>query len=234
MTNTDQTSGVSNDILERASRVRVLLRKSASVWLEIAKEVYEAKQILSANDYCLFLDKASLTAAIADKMPTIAKSSELYSDKVKRHIHKFEGWSTLYEAAKLKADERTALLKSLDTNPEADVSRAFIQSFKKSTNSKSVSVIIAQLKVNESDLSRLDYDQFQDLKQQIDDFSRVIDRLSPAVSFSQSDQKITEIENIIIDSDHSSSNDLSEHIDDMLPVIMPAANTDCRFSEVAI
>lgn len=223
------------DIEARAERVSALLRKSARLWLDIAKEVHDARQSLSPDAYAIFLQKASLTSAIADKMPTIAKTPELYSDEAKQHVHRLEGWSTLYEAAKLKSDERAAFFDALNNDPEIDVSRAFIQSFRTTkSNSSSKSILIAEVKFSESDIQRFDYEQFLELKQRLDDIARMIDRMSPAVFFSQKDAQIEKIEATILNTDAAVDEEYDEHCDEPLPVTMPAANNDCSFSEVAI
>ena len=183
-----------NDIESRAARVSSLLRTSATVWLEIAKEVYDAKLNLSSDDFSVFLQKASLTTAIADKMPRIAKTADLYSDEFKKHVQKFEGWSTLYEASKLKSDEHKELIDTLNKKPEQVVTRAFIQSFRKpSQSSKKSETVIVEIKVSDDDISRFDYDNFSELKAQIDEIQRKIDRLSPAVSITVKDEKFAKL-----------------------------------------
>lgn len=221
------------DVDQRAERISQLMRKSATLWLDIAKEVFDAKESLSADVYAIFLQKACLTPAIADKMPTIAKTPELYSDEAKKHVHRLEGWSTLYENAKLTSDERTAFFDALNKNPEIDVSRAFIQSFRTSKAGKgSTDIQIAQIKVSKNDIARLDYDQFLDLQRKLDEIARLFDRLSPAVTFTVRSRQVQDIENMIIDA--ATATDHDEHCDEPLPVTMPAANSDCSFSEVAI
>jgi hypothetical protein len=225
----------SNDDIEaRAACVSLLLRTSATVWLEIAKEVYDAKQSLSSDDFSIFLKKASLTTAVADKMPRIAKTADLYSDEAKKHIQKFEGWSTLYEASKLKSDERKELLDTLNKNPDLEVSRAFIQSFRKANSSvKKSETVIVEIKVNDADISRFNYDSFSELKAQIDEIQRKIDRLSPAISITVKDDKISKIEDTIINQSQDFPTDFEEHSDELLPITTPAANSDCGISHVA-
>jgi hypothetical protein len=234
--NLPQTINVNDleDVEARALRVARLLRKSATLWLDIAKEVADAKQSLSKDAFAIFLKKACLTPAIADKMPTIAKTADLYSDEMKKHIHRFEGWSPIYETAKLKPDERSELISALNKDPEAEVSRKFIQSFRKakSTSTKSTT-LIAEIRFDENDIQRCDYDQFLDLKQKLDDISRIIDRMSPVVLFSQKDEKLDQIETKIINTEEPALDEYDEHCDELLPVTMPAANTDCCFSNVA-
>jgi hypothetical protein len=235
MNNTQNTPhNVNKDIESRAARVSSLLRTSATVWLEIAKEVYDAKLNLSSDDFSVFLQKASLTTAVADKMPRIAKTADLYSDETKKHIQKFEGWSTLYEASKLKSNERNELIDTLNKKPEIEVTRAFIQSFRKiSQSTKKSETVIVEIKVNDDDISRFDYDNFSELKAQIDEIQRKIDRLSPAVSITVKDDKISKIENTIINQIQDFPADFEEHSDELLPITTPAANSDCSISHVA-
>jgi len=222
------------DIEARAARVSSLLRTSATVWLEIAKEVYDAKQSLSADDFNIFLRQASLTTAVADKMPRIAKTADLYSDEAKKHIQKFEGWSTLYEASKLNSDERKELIDHLNKNPDLEVSRAFIQSLRKATKSVQKSeTIIVEIKFNDADISRINYDQFLNFKEEIDDIRRKIDRLSPAVNIAVKDNQISKIEEIIVNQIQDLPTDFEEHSDEPLPITTPAANSDCSISYVA-
>lgn len=220
------------DIEARAERVSALLRKSATLWLEIAREVFDAKKILSAEAFGIFLQKACLTPGIADKMPTIAKASELYSDEAKKHIQKLEGWSTLYEVAKLTSPEKQEYFKALDADPEIDVSRAFIQSFRKTKSQiHSQNIQIAQIRVSKADITRLDCDQFIEMKQKLDDIAHIFDRLSPVVSISINNNHLSEIENIILNANTDSEHD--EHCDDLLPVTMPVATNSYSISEVA-
>lgn len=223
-----------NDIESRAARVSALLKKSATLWLEIAKEVYDAKQSLSSDDFSIFLQKSSLTTAIADKMPRIAKTADLYTDEIKKHIHKFEGWSPLHETAKLKSDERKELIDTLNLKPEIEVSRAFIQSFRKAaTNTKKSETIIVEIKISNDDIARLNYDSFTEIKEQIDEIQRKIDRLSPAISMTVKDDRISKIENTIFNQPQDTPEDFEEFSDDQLPVTIPAANSDCSISQVA-
>lgn len=222
------------DIEARAERVSTLLRKSATLWLEIAKEVFDAKSNLSSDAYKVFLQKSCLTPAIADKMPTIAKSPELYTEEAKKHVHRLEGWSTLYEAGKLTSDEKKEFFDALDKDPEADVSRAFIKSFKKSNSpSKPADIQIADIRINEDDINRLDYNLFIDLQSKIDEISRIIDRMPQLVTLTINNKSMTNIENKILDQDTNTTAEIDEHCDEELPITVPAANADCSISEVA-
>ena len=71
------------------------------------------------------------------------------------------------------------------------------------------------------------------MKAQIDEIQRKIDRLSPAVSITVKDDKISKIENTIINQIQDFPADFEEHSDELLPITTPAANSDCSISPVA-
>lgn len=191
----DIPSKLLTDIEARAERVSNLLRKSATLWLEIAREVFDAKQTLSKDAFELFLEKASLSPAIADKMPKIAKSTILYSDEAKKYVDKLEGWSTLYELAKLSSDEKRQFFNALNNDPNIVVSREFIQSFKEAKrNDKKSVTIVAEVKISNDDIQRLDVDQFLEFKKMLADFTRRIDSMSPAISFELKEKTINDVE----------------------------------------
>lgn len=234
--NLPQPINVNNlsDIEARAQRVSTLLRKSAVLWLDIAREVHDAKQSLTADDYAVFLNKSCLTPAIADKMPTIAKTTDLYSKEIKKHIHRFDGWSPIYETAKLNQNERNDFIHALNNDPVIEVSRKYIQSFRKTKSTKSASTfLIAEIRFNESDLQRFDYNHLIELRQKLDDISRIIDRMPQAVLFKQKDDKLNHIEAAILNSCVENPDDNDQHCDQSLPVTMLAANTDSNFLDVA-
>ncbi|NDB61686.1 hypothetical protein EB001_25085, partial [bacterium] len=135
---------------------------------------------------------------------------------------------------KLKSDERKELLDTLNKNPDLEVNRAFIQSFRKANSSvKKSETVIVEIKVNDADISRFNYDKFSELKAQIDEIQRKIDRLSPAISITVKDDKISKIEDTIINQSQDFPTDFEEHSDELLPITTPAANSDCGISHVA-
>lgn len=235
MTNTKTlTLKEAQDIDQRALKVSSLLKRSAQLWLEIATEVNDAKVSLCPISYNLFLNKAGLTNAIADKLLRIAKDTMLYSDIVKPHINKLEGWSTLYEVAKLSPKEKQSFFDTLNQEPETTVSRAFIQSFKASKPSlKSTELPIVQISIDKNNISRFSYDQFLNLKDKLDDIAHIVDKMSPAIYLKVNDTNVSIIETHVSNATQNQSLEPEEHGDELLPITIPAANSDCNVSHVA-
>jgi hypothetical protein len=217
------------DALKRASRVSRLLKRSAETWLEIAKEVNDAKNTLSKNAFDLFLQKSALTQSIADKMPRIAQASILYLDESKQHLEKLEGWTTLYEVAKLSEDEVREMYKKLQENPEQCLTRSFIQQFRTQTSTgQSTFIMIATITLTEDDLKRLDYDEYLSFRDSIDAVQRIIDRSITAAKISIHAKGFEKAEEIIlnqttVDTDADKQDDF-----DLIDIeAITAANNDC-------
>ena len=203
----------------RASKLKVLLKKSANLWLEAATQVSDAKSNLGPNADSLFLTKAALTTAIADKLLRIAIQPVLYSDEMKPHISKLEGWSTLYEASKLKKQEMSNLLSALDKDKDLVLSRSVIQSFR--SNNKIIAkanMIVAQITINEDDIKRLGYDQYIKFKNDLSEIERIIDRSYPAIGLAIKEKKLEVLENHFseiddVDTDDEPINHQIKHIE---------------------
>ena len=184
-----------SDIEQRANRVISLVKKSAEIWLQVATEVNDAKLKLSPIAFKQFLDRATLTPAIADKMPRIAQQMILYSENAQRHLSKLEGWTTLYEVAKLPPKKVAELISTLDEQPDIVVTRAFIQQFKTSTSSNSAPPVrVAEIMISEDLLMRLDFDQFLKFRESLDDIQRIVDRSYPAASINLKTKILNELE----------------------------------------
>lgn len=181
----DLPARLQSDINRRASHIRSLLQKSASVWLDIAKEVTDAAETYDKDAFELFLQKASLTKSIADKMKRIARASRLYLDDSKRYLAKLEGWTTLYEVAKLSQSEMTDLFKELDRAPHQLLTRAFIAQFKIKTKTATTrSLTIASINFSIDPADSLNIQQFQTLKRDLDEIHHIIDRARYSCQFS--------------------------------------------------
>lgn len=221
------TEDETQDALERASRVSQLLKKSAETWLEIAREVNDAKNSLSKNAFELFLQKSTLTQSIADKMPRIAQASILYLDESKEHLEKLEGWTTLYEVAKLPEADVREMYRELRKNPDQSLTRSFIQQFKSRQNSsQSTTLTIASIMLSEDDIKRVDYDEYLKFRDALDAIQRIVDRSIIAASMMLHTKSLEKVEAIILQQNASDADDTTEeHFEFIELRALPAANT---------
>lgn len=218
-----------DELSQRAERIRFLLQKSASLWLEIAREVTEARNVLSKNGFELFLAKSSLTRAIADKMPRIAQASILYLDESKEHLEKLEGWTTLYEVAKLPEADVREMYRELRKNPEQCLTRSFIQQFKSQQNSSQrAALTVATITLSEDDIKRLDYDEYLKFRDALDAIQRIVDRSITAASMTLHTKSLERVEAIIIQQSASDVDDTTDENSELIELrALPAANTVC-------
>jgi hypothetical protein len=216
-------------ISERAERIRRLLRRSAITWLQIAREVTEARNLLSKDGFELFLGKSSLTRAIADKMPRISQASILYLDESKEHLEKLEGWTTLYEVAKLPDADVREMYRELQKNPEQCLTRSFIQQFKSQQNSSQrAALTVATITLSEDDIKRLDYDEYLKFRDALDAIQRIVDRSIIAARMTLHTKSLDKVEAIILQQSASDAYDTSEEHSELIELrALPAANTVC-------
>jgi len=218
-----------DELSQRAERIRLLLRKSASLWLEIAREVTEARNALSKDGFELFLAKSSLTRAIADKMPRIAQASILYLDESKEHLEKLEGWTTLYEVAKLPDADVREMYRELQKNPEQCLTRSFIQQFKSLQNSpQRAPLTVATITLSEDDIERLDYDEYLKFRDDLDAIQRIVDRSIIAASMTLHTKSLERVETIILKQRECDADDATQEHSELIELrALPAADTDC-------
>ena len=218
-----------DELSQRAERIRLLLRKSASLWLEIAREVTEARNALSKDGFEFFLGKSSLTRAIADKMPRIAQASILYLDESKEHLEKLEGWTTLYEVAKLPDADVRELYRELQKNPEQCLTRSFIQQFKSQQNSSQrAALTVATITLSEDDIKRLDYDEYLRFRDALDAIQRIVDRSIIAARMTFHTNSLNKVEAIILQQSASDADDATQEHSELIELrALPAADTDC-------
>lgn len=218
-----------NELSQRAERIRLLLRKSASLWLEIAREVNDARNALSKDGFKLFLEKSSLTPAVADKMPRIAKASILYLDESKEHLNKLEGWTTLYEVSKLDETEIREMYRELQENPEQCLTRSFIQQFKtRQTSSQRNILTIATITLSEDDVQRLDYTEYLRLRDDLDAIQRIVDRSIVAAGMTLHAKSLEKVEAIILQQSDSDADETTHKNSELIERrALTAANTDC-------
>jgi hypothetical protein len=210
---TTSTSSVTTEIDERASKVRTLLKASATVWLSIAQEVSEAKKLFNKTDFELFLNKCSLSRPIADKLLSIAKAKILYIEESKAFLEKLEGWTTLYEVAKLNEVDIRAMYNELQKIPDQCLTRSFIEQFRRNNHpSISKTLTVATIIISEDDIIRLDHNEFSKLRDDLYSISRIIDRCPLAAQITLHTKALEKAETLVLNSSAENS-DAQEHCD---------------------
>src|SRR5262245_56374303 len=118
---------VLTDIENRVKNVKSCFKTATSAWLNVAKQFAQAKADLTQIAFERFVNDVGLTKAVSDKLLIIGGRRIMYDPSVIDHISTAEGWTVLYELAKLddkKIEEVVGLVKS---DPSVHLTRALIQ-----------------------------------------------------------------------------------------------------------
>ena len=117
---------VLNDIEERVSRVRNCLRTSTSAWLEVAREFADAKTKLKAIAFERFVNEVGVTKSIADKLVIVGRRPLLFDKSIIDYISTADGWTVLYELAKLDDKKVAEVVEVVRSSPSLRLTRDLI------------------------------------------------------------------------------------------------------------
>lgn len=144
------------DVKARVERVAALVKRSATAWLEVAKEFADAKAKLSQHAYERFVNDAGFTKAVADKLLTVGKCEKLHSDAYEPAISRTDGWSILYELTKLNEKQKLpSVLKYLSENPNARVTRSVVQNLVADKSATEKTLVLVKITVSESEFKNM-------------------------------------------------------------------------------
>jgi hypothetical protein len=131
--------------------VRKLMVRGSECWIDIGKIIYDASERVAAKTlskqafHQLYID-AGFTPAQKDKLLVIGKNAErLKSPEMKKYLYNANGWTNIYEIAKLNAQETSRLVETLSTNTRTALTRETIQSFR--TDTPTVESVVSLLSV---------------------------------------------------------------------------------------
>ena len=161
------------EVKKRVTRVQSLLRKSAALWLDVAKEFVEAKSSLKQRAYERFVSDVGFTIGVANKLIGIGKCKRLYQAEAAQFIGFVEGWSTLYEVSKLEDHEIDQLWNELATDSKLRLSRAVVQSVASGHSAADKNLVYVTIDGQESAVSSLTPKQIQDFEGILDELKHM-------------------------------------------------------------
>lgn len=180
MTNSSSalTSIELNDIQLRVDRVRAYMKQSTSAWLSIAAEFSYAKQKFKTLAYQKFVIDCGFTTSVADKLAKIGSCAVLHSEEKLPLVSSAEGWTVLYELAKLDPKQINSLLDVVANDNDKKLTRELIHNF---TNNKPLDakrLVVASIELDEEKLKSMSYEQFNAVQQRINTLKSEIDRIN--------------------------------------------------------
>jgi len=139
------------DVKARVERVVALVKRSATAWLEVAREFANAKDALKQHVYERFVNDAGFTKAVADKLISVGKCKPLFGDKLQGIVTRTDGWSTLYELTKLQQSNKLdGVAKYVSENPTTNVTRSVVQNIASEKAPTEKTLLLAKIVAQES------------------------------------------------------------------------------------
>jgi hypothetical protein len=166
------------DIEARVSRVRSLLKQSTAAWLSIAKEFAIAKKDLKQHAFEAFVNRVGLTKSVSDKLLKIGACNPLFEEQNLEFISSVEGWTVLYELAKLEVKQIYELIEKLRGESKLKLTREVIFNFAKKQPLGDKRLICISVEIDESRLNTISNDKFKDMLSSINDLQQQIDRIN--------------------------------------------------------
>ena len=175
----------SADVRERVKRIVALLKRSAAVWLEIAKEFCDAKVHLSQEGFEQFGLDAGFTKAVADKLVGIGKCERLYRSDSQEFTCFVDGWSTLYEVSKLADSEIDILWQTIRSKPSIKLSRTVVQNVAKGAPAEDKTILFATIEAQKSKFDALSPDQVAFFASKLNEIHSLFYNIPHAFTLSQ-------------------------------------------------
>lgn len=140
-----------SDIKTRVERVSALVKRSATVWLDVAKEFTDAKAKLKQHAYEKFVNDTGFTKAVADKLLSVGKCKRLYAEELQQVVEQTDGWSTLYELSKLERDKKLdQVIDHVRQNPSMNVTRSVVHSIATGNSPTARDLVLVRIVVPKS------------------------------------------------------------------------------------
>ncbi len=176
------TTEVLADVADRVARVQLHLQTSTAAWLEIAKEFAIAKKTLETIVYQQFATDAGFTTNVADKLQKIGLQTIFYDPQVTKYLISIDGWTVLYELAKLDPSKIKAVIDILKSSSKK-LTRDLVLNVANNRSLTEKTIILASLEVTSSKLASLTQRQSDDVNKKIAEIEQIISEKSSVVAF---------------------------------------------------
>jgi hypothetical protein len=190
MTNNNTLSPeVLADISKRVVRVQSYLQTSSESWLAVAEEFSVAKKKLSTKAYQRFAIEAGFTTNVAEKLQKVGSQSIFYDPQIKKYLASADGWTVLYELAKLDQSKINTVIDHLKTGSKK-LTRDFILNIANNRSLDEKTIVLASLEVTSSKLASLTQQQYADVNRKIAEIEQIISTKSTVVAFRKREKSL--------------------------------------------
>lgn len=186
---------VLNDIEQRVSRVRLCLRTSTSAWLEVAREFADAKTTLKpVIAFERFVNEVGVTKSIAAKLVIVGRKALLFDETIINHISTADGWTVLYELAKLEDKKVTELVDVLKSTPSLRLTRDLIYNVANNRPLNEKAIVLASIEIASSKLKSITKAQSDLIATKLAEIKSLLSDAHSLVSYRQRSNSVTQVE----------------------------------------
>lgn len=182
------------DIEKRVLRVKSFLKQTTSAWLSIAKEFSVAKGDLSQHPFEAFVNSVGLTKSVSDKLLKIGECKPLYEEQNLEFVTSIEGWTVLYELAKLEAKQIDELIKKLRSDPAVNLTREVIVNFVNKKPLGDKRLICLSIEIDESKMNTISNYKFAEVMSSIKELQQNIDSINAGFVVKKRDKSLELVE----------------------------------------
>jgi hypothetical protein len=184
---------VLSEIQKRVDRVHGFLKQATSAWLSIAREFAFAREALSQLAYERFVNDVGITKAVADKLVRIGQSKVFFVEENLSALSSVEGWTVLYELAKLEQKQITSLLEVVANDRDKKLTRELVHNFANNKALDAKRLVVASIEVDEEKLKAMSFEQFNEVKKRIDALDAEIGRINAGFVLKSRSKTVTTI-----------------------------------------
>jgi hypothetical protein len=188
------STDVLNDIEKRVSRVRICLRASTSAWLEVAREFADAKTKLRSIAFERFINEVGVTKSIADKLLIIGRRKILFDDSIIDYISTVDGWTVLYELAKLDDKKVAEVVDVLRSTPSLRLTRDLIYNVANNRQLNEKAIVLASIEIDSSKLKTVTKAQSDLIATKLAEIDRLLSDARSLVLYRKRSSSVTKIE----------------------------------------
>ena len=188
------STDVLSDIEERVSRVRNCLRTSTSAWLEVAREFADAKTKLKSIAFERFVNEVGVTKSIADKLVIVGRRPLLFDEAIIDYISTADGWTVLYELAKLDDKKVAEVVELVRSNPSLRLTRDLIYNVAHNRPINEKTIVLASIEIDSSKLKTVTKAQSDLIATRLADIDRLLSDAHTLVSYRKRSSSVTRVE----------------------------------------
>ena len=185
---------VLKDIEQRVSRARNCLRASTTAWIGLGREFADAKTKLKPIAFERFVNEVGMTKSIADKLVIIGRRKTLFDEANIDYISTVDGWTVLYELAKLDDKKVADVVDVLRSDPSQGLTRDLIYNVANNRPLKEKAIVLASIEIDSSKLKTVTKPQSDLIATKLTEIDRLLSDARSLVSYRTRSSSVTKIE----------------------------------------